>query len=79
MHEPSEHTIDDQYYDLEMHFVMLPYDDTAKNYSSFKKSQKAKDGDFNYKVNYGVLGVMFTETDCKGDSAKKINDCEAKL
>jgi len=58
---------------------MLPYDQTAKNYANFAKGQKAKDGEFNYKVNYGVLGVMFTETDCKNDTGKKIVDCEAKL
>jgi len=65
MHAPSEHTIDDQYYDMEMHFVMLPTGATASAYKKFAAGQKAKDGDFNYKVNYAVLGLMFRETDCK--------------
>lgn len=79
VHAPSEHTINDQYYDLEMHFVMLPIGETAAAHKKFVAAQKAKDGEFNYKVNYGVLGVMFTETDCKDVKGKAIKECASKL
>jgi len=79
VHAPSEHTIDDKYYDLEMHFVNVPIEGTEEKHKEFASKQKAKDGDFDYKVNYAVLGVMFTETDCKDLTGKSIKDCEAKL
>lgn len=79
MHAPSEHTIDDQYYDMEMHFVMLPTGKTADSHKRFAAGQKAKDGDFNFKVNYAVLGVMFRETDCKDEAGKNILNCESAL
>jgi len=79
VHEPSEHTINGEYYELEMHFVMLPHGATADAHEKFAANQKAKDGDFDYKVNYAVLGVMFRETDCKDKAGESVNDCEAKL
>ena len=79
VHSPSEHTIDDQYYDLEMHFVMLPTGETESAYKRFAAGQKAKNGDFNYKVNYAVLGVMFRETNCKDEAGKALENCEQNL
>jgi carbonic anhydrase len=76
VHSPSEHTIDDQYYDLEMHFVMLPTGETESAYKRFAAGQKAKNGDFNYKVNYAVLGVMFRETNCKDEAGIALENCE---
>jgi len=79
VHAPSEHTIGGKYFDMEMHFVMLPHSATGDAHEKFVKEQKAKEGDADYKVNYAVLGVMFTETDCKDDAGKAIKECEAKL
>lgn len=62
-----------------MHFVMVPIGDTLAAHKRFASAQKAKDGDFNYKVNYAVLGVMFRQTDCKDQAGREIKDCAAKL
>jgi hypothetical protein len=62
VHAPSEHTINGEYYDLEMHFVMLPHSKTGSAAKEFADGQTAKDGDADFKANYAVLGVMFRET-----------------
>lgn len=79
VHAPSEHTINGEYYDLEMHFVMLPHSKTGSAAKEFADGQTAKDGDADFKANYAVLGVMFRETECNDKAGKAIDDCEAKL
>jgi len=79
VHTPSEHTINNEYFDLEMHFVMLPHTKTGASAAQFAEAQTAKDGDADYKANYAVLGVMFRETECSDEAGKAIDDCEAKL
>ena len=51
---------------------MVPHSSTGQTAASFMMNQEAVAGDEEYKVNYAVLGVMFTKTDCKDAASKNI-------